>query len=95
MSISKQLNRIESKIDKMAESQSQFDAELATFLTDLTAQVLVVNTTVQAILDKNVAAGNPLDLTAESTQLATAKTTIDGLALQLPTTPTPVVPPGG
>jgi len=84
-----QLNRIEERIKKMAITQAQFDAQITSFLADLDAQVTAIDTAVQAIIDKNSAAGNPLDLTAESAQITAAQTKIDGISAQLPSTPTP------
>src|SRR5258706_299019 len=93
VTISHQLHSIAKKIDYMAKTQADFDAQLSSFMDDLTAQTKKINDTVQAILDKNAAAGSPLDLTAESAQLSKAQDALDAISSNLPTTPTPAPAP--
>jgi cytochrome c556 len=95
------------ELKQMAKDQAAFDAQLkqavaqvADVATDLVTQTQNINTACQAIIDKIAAnPGQAVDLTAESEQLQTmqdgltsAKQTLDGIAAQLPTVPTP--PPG-
>lgn len=89
------LTEISHKLDKlitMAVSQADFDTALAGVVTDISTQTALIDTTVQAIIDKIGAAGNPVDLTAELATLGTIQTGLDGIAAQLPTTVTPPTP---
>ena len=83
---------IKKEEDSMAVTQAQYDAKITALLADLDTQTTAIDTAVQAMIDKNAAAATPLDFSAESAQIDAAQAKIDGIATQLPTTPTPTAP---
>ena len=89
--VKKQLDRIERKINRMAEDQATFDTAMTAFIADLDTQLNALQVAVQAIIDKGTAGG--VDFSAEQAQLDAAKAKIDQMVANLPSTPTP--PPAG
>lgn len=104
VSIKHQLNRIEERQKTMQNDEAALKAALADLIStvknEFTNQTQVIDTAVQAIIDK-IAAGNTTDFSEEMATIAQAKQdfigNIDSIAGQLPTTPTPpsqpVTPP--
>ncbi len=85
----KRLTEIDRKLDKIMANQADLDAAIADLGADITTQTGVIDAAVQSIINAIAAAGAPIDLSAEVASLQAAKTALDAVAAQLPTTPTP------
>lgn len=91
--VSAELKQILQNTETIMAGQKELDAAIAGLVTDIGTQTTLIKSTAQSIIDKIAAGATPTDLQPEIDQLTAAQASLDGIAGQLPTTPTPPVTP--